>query len=179
MSTNTTNMAMGKSVDGDNARTYLETTLGAALDTIDAHVHGGTTSGLKIPTGSISAVAFTTFTPTMTQSGGLTLSAATGRYVQIGKLVVGSIAITINSAGTIANPLVVLGLPVVATLNGSPGSGYYTRSGSTFYSAALAWNTTTSVIFYGGNGTGALGTNPSFAAAAGDAVGINFMYEAA
>src|SRR5216683_1472594 len=46
MSTPTTNMAMGKGVDTDNARTYIETTLGAALDTLDGHDHSVTAKGL-------------------------------------------------------------------------------------------------------------------------------------
>lgn len=66
MSTNTTNMAMGKAVDGDNAKTYLETTLGAALDKIDAHDHSGTTKGLTTLTGLTSVVI---------ASGGLTVTA--------------------------------------------------------------------------------------------------------
>src|SRR5256885_1083639 len=32
-------MSLGKAQDADNARTYLTTTLGAALDTLDAHTH--------------------------------------------------------------------------------------------------------------------------------------------
>ncbi len=53
MSTPTTNMAMGKAADGDNAKTYLETTLASALDKIDAHDHSGTTHGLNNFTGGL------------------------------------------------------------------------------------------------------------------------------
>lgn len=63
MSTNTTNMSMGKAVDGDNARTYIETTLGAALDKIDAHDHSGTTHGLA------------SFSASLTVATGLTITA--------------------------------------------------------------------------------------------------------
>ncbi len=48
MSTNTTTMAMGKAVDADNAKVYLETTLGAALDKVDASDHSGGVKGIAI-----------------------------------------------------------------------------------------------------------------------------------
>lgn len=71
MTTLTTNMALAKAADGDNSKVYLETNLGAALDTLDAHDHslangskgkpintipsGGLviTGGLAIPTGNV------------------------------------------------------------------------------------------------------------------------------
>ncbi len=48
---------MGKAVDGDNARTYLETTLGSALDKLDAHDHSGTTKGLAVFAGPLTITA--------------------------------------------------------------------------------------------------------------------------
>src|SRR5947207_1674035 len=48
MSTPTTNMALLKAVDGDNSKTYLETSLGGSLDTIDAHDHSTTAKGLPV-----------------------------------------------------------------------------------------------------------------------------------
>ena len=41
-------MSLGKAVDADNAKTYLETTLGAALDILDIHTHNGSTLGLSV-----------------------------------------------------------------------------------------------------------------------------------
>lgn len=53
---------MGKAVDGDNARTYLETTLAAALDKLDAHDHHNAANALPvntIPSGNLTITAGT------------------------------------------------------------------------------------------------------------------------
>lgn len=48
MSIATPNMGLTKAVDADNARTYLETDLGASLDTLDAHDHATNAHGLPV-----------------------------------------------------------------------------------------------------------------------------------
>lgn len=87
MSTGTTNAGYGKAVDGDNAKTYLETTLGSALDKLDVHAHGTDATGLAVTR----VASGTTFaTPTLT--GTVTVSAAT-----IGPLVNGALPILSNA----------------------------------------------------------------------------------
>jgi len=180
MSTNTTNAAYGKAVDGDNAKTYLETTLGAALDKIDAHDHSGTTKNLAVPYGSIGAVAWTTFTPTVTQSTTVTTSTANGRYVQIGKLVIGSIDITMSGAGTGGNSIIIGALPVAAfTTSMTIGAGTYLQAGGTRYVLGLSMASTTTFGFYTHTGTGNFGVNPAVTCANTDILRATFSYEAA
>ena len=59
MTTTTSNMSMIKGEGADNANTQLLTNLNTNLDTIDAHRHTGTTSGLTIQTGGLADDAVT------------------------------------------------------------------------------------------------------------------------
>ncbi len=65
---------MGKAVDTDNAKTYLETTLGSALDKIDAHAHTGGVGGTALGTASVTSTMLSLTTATNALTGNVTLT---------------------------------------------------------------------------------------------------------
>jgi hypothetical protein len=133
-----------------------------------------------ITTGSAFFGTWTAFTPTLSQTASLTLSVATGRYLQIGKLVIASIDVTINSAGTAGGTMVLGGLPVGSTQHGIAAVGrYFDQSAGTYYLLSGLWSTATTMQFISHLGAGGFGNNPAVTAAASDTVFLNLAYEAA
>ncbi len=113
--------------------------------------------------------AFANWTPTITQSGTLTLSTAIGRYIQIGKVVIATVKVTINSTGTTANGIVLGGLPFTLSANSAgPFFGQYSDASVPTVYQVIGIPSGTSIALYGGNGSAALGVGPAFAAAASD-----------
>lgn len=122
--------------------------------------------------------AMITWTPTLTQSGALTLSASAGRYMRIGNLLVAHFTITINSAGTGGNAITLGGLPVNASSTGRIfGAAFYNDNGTTFYNCFTHLSSTSAIVFVSGGANGFLGAAPSFAAAAGDTLTGGFVYD--
>lgn len=122
--------------------------------------------------------AFASFSPTLTQGGSVTITAV-GRYVQIGKLVLGTINISLSGSGTGGNAIVLGGLPVTPRSNngGVCMAFYFDTSASTYYALMGALGNTTSVTFY--PGAGGFGVSPAVTAASGDGLQVTFLYEAA
>jgi hypothetical protein len=83
------------------------------------------TGSVKINgTTAIDALAWSTYTPTVTaQVGTITTASATGRYKQIGKTVIAQVDVTITTAGTGSSSLQAT-LPVTAASNNYAGSAY-------------------------------------------------------
>lgn len=122
---------------------------------------------------------WTAFTPTLTQGVALTLSVATGRYIQLGKLVIASVDITINSAGTASNALTLGALPVSSAQRGTPGNAYYSDNNvSTNYSLTPFWTGATTMVFATNASTSRFGINPAVTAAAADLLNATLIYEA-
>lgn len=128
--------------------------------------------------------AWTTYTPTLTQSATPTKTVTYASYARLGRTIIGSCRLAVTSAGTAGNQ-VVIGLPVAAAASvaGSIGSGFVTdaSAGPLVYVGMVFLNTTTTAVIYGGGGVAsALGVTQFAAAlASGDAVSIQFCYEAA
>ena len=129
--------------------------------------------------------AWSTYTPTLTQSATPTKTVTIGRYARIGRTIVGTVSLAVTSSGTAANAVLV-GLPVASiayAVNGSAlGVGtIFDTSASSFYTGALIYVSTTTAAIYGGGGVAsALGiTQFTAAIASGDVVTYNFCYEAA
>lgn len=130
------------------------------------------------------AGAWTDFTPTLTQSATVTKTVTYARYVQVGRLVVAQIRLSVTGAGTAANT-VVFGLPVAASANnGRPwGSGeiFDTSSGLLYHGVVISLSTTTVAIrSTTATAAGNLGSAGFTAAlASGDDIGYSVMYESA
>ncbi len=127
MSTPTTNFALGKGVDADNAEVYLTVTLAAALDTIDTNLRT-VTGGFTVTTGGLTVTAGTV---------GIGAAAAT----QIGLYVTGAIL-----SGATAQ----YGVDVTAT-GSSAGTSEITGVNSIPVTQATSFTVTTVAGFHAGN----------------------------
>lgn len=131
--------------------------------------------------GSILFPAWTSYTPTFTQTATITKTVAFARYMQIGKTVFFTLAMNATSAGT-AGAFVRVGLPVAplndnqavfcAFTDASPAASYvmlgFTKTG------------TNDMIFLNdASGSAAFGNAPAVTVASGDAIYCAGTYEAA
>jgi hypothetical protein len=126
---------------------------------------------------------FTTFTPTLDQGGAVACSAAIGRSMRIGPLIIATVHLVASAAGAAGNSIAVGGLPTAgATANGGGlVFGSFNRSLPPNPSHLLAgiWLTGNSVVFVSGAAaTGFFGVNPAVTLASGDMLDLTFVYEA-
>lgn len=126
---------------------------------------------------------WTDYTPTLTQSIAVTKTINYARYIRIGRLIVAQVYLTITSAGTGGNPVVV-GLPfaasntTVATAS-TIGSFSYQDTGTASYSGTANFTSSTTVAGQAHNQGAFIGQAPSFTTANTDIVSIMVSYEAA
>jgi len=132
-----------------------------------------------------------TFSPTLTQSGSVTLTTATGRYFHIGYRCMLHIFLDLGGTGTTSNDLVVGAIPAAIAPKSSgtlgsatdtyTGTGYYFDSGTTNYTIVPFFDTSSTLRFRwtGSTGTTNMGSGPAFAAAAADSLIIDIFYETA
>lgn len=132
----------------------------------------------------LGVAAWTSFTPSLTQSGAVTKTVTTARYQRVGRLIIAEVYLTCTGSGTAANPVIV-GLPVTASgpIDTLVGVGrVYDSSATARYEASVGLRSTTTVHFFPTSTTVAdvLG-NTAFTAAlaSGDQVHYKIAYEAA
>lgn len=126
--------------------------------------------------------AFTSFTPSLTQSNTPTKT-STCAYMKIGRLVIAEYHLAITSAGT-ANNGIVIGLPVNATGNSRAiGGFFFNDAGTQFYTGAFYLASASTMNMLTGNtSTGVMGaTGGGFTAAlaSGDTIAGYAIYQAA
>jgi hypothetical protein len=122
---------------------------------------------------------WSSYTPTLTQSGTLSKTVNYAKYKRIGRTIFATVDLSITSGGA-SGVAIEIGLPVTAAAAGGVvGVFRYFDSGSTIY-AGTALASTTSVVqcFVSGNGN-PMGINPAFGAANGDSIQMHVTYEAA
>jgi uncharacterized Zn-binding protein involved in type VI secretion len=138
-------------------------------------------SGLSLAAGSLTATGggatWTSWTPTVTQSGSVSVTVTQASYADLGDATLFRCSLEMTAAGTGNNPIVIAGQP--AALQDSEastgattiiGSGILRDEGTAYYMvnivayAATAWR----LITY--NSTGYAGTDPNFALASGDKI---------
>ena len=124
--------------------------------------------------------AWTSYTPTLTQSGAVTKTVTYAKYVQIGNFVWVQVFLTATGAGTAANAITVT-LPVAAIAHqGVSGAAFVLDANVNSYVGTARGLTTTTVAFFQGLGGGtAIGQSPNFALANTDIVQFSVFYEAA
>lgn len=125
---------------------------------------------------------WTDWTPTVTQSGSVTVTVSYARYFTDGKKVDLIASLAVTGTGTIANPVVIGGLPAAL----SPASGVVVvgiirifDTGTAFYVGAMEVFTATSFKGFAHLETDAIGIDPSFALANGDLITFQATYERA
>jgi hypothetical protein len=129
--------------------------------------------------------AWSTWTPTVTQSGSVTVTVNTATYGRWGRMIICRMQVTVTGSGTGANAIVVGGLPATSVVSvGAFGQGYLfdTSVPNTFpFIVTLASSTTINLSSSSANAASlALGAT-SFTAglASGDIINCSFTYEAA
>lgn len=128
--------------------------------------------------------AWTTYTPTLTQSNSPTKTVSRGAYHRAGRRISGDAVLTLTSAGTATNNILV-GLPAaVATTDVSTiiGSGWFFKisTGFLYFFSLQKQTSTTCSLLIQANGVagGYLGTTTVTAALAiGDVITYRFDYE--
>jgi hypothetical protein len=124
---------------------------------------------------------WTSFTPSLTQSGTVTKTVGYAKYTKIGKTVIAVARLAVTGSGTGANAIV-MGLPVTAaTATVIPiGSGWVNDASVPTNYVGTALQLTTTTVGIQGTGNGVLGAAEFTAAlASGDVVGYSVQYEAA
>lgn len=126
---------------------------------------------------------WTTYTPTLTQSGAVTKTVTYARYLRVGRMITVEVLLVATGAGTGANRITV-SLPVTAAQGGDmvAGSGYvFDASAATVYAGPATLFSTTSAAIYLGSGVanhlGAAGMTAALANT--DNVSVSLTYEAA
>jgi len=156
---------------------YLRVWDGANWDYLSKSQDGTT----NLPISDIGK-AWSTWTPTVTQTGNVTFTqTAQSYYGQIQKVVFASIYLTVTGTGT-AGSHVIVSLPVTARTSFVPvGQGFiYDSSTATNYVVTSVADTTTTAYFFYTNASGnAWGVAPNVGLANNDQIRIQFMYEAA
>lgn len=129
----------------------------------------------------VGVVAWTSYTPTLTQSATVTKTVTYANYMKIGRLVIAVVNLAVTGAGTSSNAVRV-GLPVdaVTTQLEIGGGIIYDTSANTMYTGEWAIATTTTVEMHIDQASAASwGSSPTTALANGDIVRFHVMYEAA
>jgi hypothetical protein len=135
--------------------------------------------------------AWTTYTPTLSQSATITKTVNHARYIQFGKIVMGSVYMTATSSGTsgftIRSSFPVT--PVASIYNNTQSfgavigsGGFYKSSGAAQYDITVACigAGSDSMGFYSdGSGGSLFGQFPNVQMVSGDHIFFNFTYEAA
>lgn len=162
-------------VDAGDAGTAGVSTSAARAD----HEHPvSITSAQLVPAAWLAA--WTTFTPTLTQSGAVTKTVTRASYIQMGKTVIVHCNLAITGAGSAGTAITLGALPVAAVSGaGITGAFKYLDAGTVLYAGTTEAASTTSVVFIVSGNANALGQAPSFATANGDVLQMTVTYEAA
>ena len=186
--------AKGDLIVGTGADTFSRLAVGAT-NGHSLQVDSTAATGVKWAATASPAYTYSSYTPTVTQSGTLTLTSSTGAFVTIGDLVQAQFKCEIGSAGT-ANNGITLTLPTNAsttTINGSLGLTVgtvkiYRPSSSLTYLGFCVIKSANELLFNSGIGKnlpsdaevwGKTGSDFAFALASGDQFNISFTYRKA
>jgi hypothetical protein len=137
-----------------------------------------------IPTYVLDEGAWTTWTPTLTQSGPVSHTVTYAKYLQLGHLVFVGAVLTCTGAGTLNEYVVVGNLPVAmaVTSHASVTGGFriFDAGTANYVGVAAAHNNSPTAVVGLAHGLGdAFGKAPNFALANTDVVAIFLTYEAA
>lgn len=127
---------------------------------------------------------WTSYTPTLVQSGTVTKTVTHARYFKLGRLVIGQVLLAVTGSGSSASNITV-SLPVTAAIGNNITAGVgsvYDSSAPATYPGRVLLITTGTMALSGTNATsgGYLGSTGFTAAlASGDSVDMIFAYEAA
>jgi hypothetical protein len=123
------------------------------------------------------------WTPTVTQSGAVTLTITSARYIVQAGVVSLQARLAITGAGTIGNAITVAGIPIsiagASSLDTLGTAVILDASGPVRYEGAVVMGSATSILFQAHNVANVMGVTPNFALASGDIIGFFAVYEKA
>jgi hypothetical protein len=127
----------------------------------------------------------TSWTPTVGQAGGVTVTTTRAVYSRVGRRITGEALVSVTGSGTAANNITIT-VPVAmaaATANTIIGEGWvFDTSAGFFYYGIMMWTSSTTANFLirtNGSGPTYLGTTSMTAGlAVGDLISCVFSYEA-
>lgn len=124
------------------------------------------------------ATALADWTPSITQSVGVTFTNNYSKYQRIGNVVFVWFNASITSAGTGNNDIIIGGLPINnAAPSGSPiGTAFINDNGTAFYVGATYSLSTNQLTIRGHLETNDVGSDPNFALASGDDLKVFACY---
>jgi hypothetical protein len=126
--------------------------------------------------------AWSSYTPTLVQSGAVTKTVTAAAYVQMGRLVVVNLYLAVTGTGT-TNNTIAIGLPVTAARSsGLIGSATVFDNSALSHRGSVARlvSTTTFDILEPASGVlNPVGQTPNFALGSSDTIAAMLMYEAA
>lgn len=129
----------------------------------------------------IKAEAWSTYVPTLTQSGAVTKTVTSAHYQQVGKTVRFQVALAVTGSGS-SGSVIVVGLPVTAKVSSMPmGSGWVWDNSAGHFLVGGAQGSGTSGVQLVANAadTGLGAGNTAFGLASNDLVFVAGEYEAA
>ena len=159
----------------------IEDTVGTLAST-DPNSMGYRVSALEAALSTLGA--WTSWTPAVTQSTSVSLTATGSRYCKFGRLVIAQAAIAVTGSGTASNAIII-SLPVTSkTLAGGGwlaiGSWGGVDTGTQVYSGEVVWvSTTTCALVISSSGGVYVGQTPAWTLANTDTIGFTIAYEAA
>lgn len=164
--------ANGVTVDGMNIK--------------DGYVVGGSGTGIKNSsldtTAGALGGAWTSWTPTVTQTGSVAVTNTSSEYIQIGKTVIARFNLEVTGSGTGNSAIVIGALPVTASTSAGPAGHGFINNVDVPVIYGITWQfastTTLNGVWAGGTGTAA-GVSPNFGFASGDTLIGILIYEAA
>ena len=131
------------------------------------------------------AGAWTSYTPTITQSGAVTKTVTYAKYVRIGRTIIAQVNLAVTGSGTASN-LITVSIPVTAAqsgLNVGVGTFYDDSPGALLFPCTVSLQTTSTVAFAAmtaAAGGWAIGSDVFTAGlASGDTIAFTITYEAA
>ena len=135
---------------------------------------------------ALAVSGWSTWTPTVTQSGAVAATVTRARYKIVNKICHTEVSLAATAAGTGANDIVIGGQPAAiqpayseGTYGFPIGIGTVVDAGAAVYGGILlALTATTFVILYPSSNL-RIGTNPNFALANGDFIFFTATYEVA
>lgn len=152
------------------------------LTTQVAHTPGTAAWANQVKNNFTALTNWSSWTPTVTQSGAVTKTVNLAKYISAGKLVIARAKLTMTGSGTGFNPITI-SLPVTSATTGEDvGSGaLYDLSTTTTYPGLWQIVTSTTISMYRTDVsfTGFAGQDPNIALASGDILRFDILYEAA
>lgn len=127
--------------------------------------------------------AWRSWTPTVTQSGSVTVTITYARYIVLARLVVVQARLAVTGTGTAANAIIIGGVPsVIEPANSGAatyviGAGLVRNTGTAFNGGVLAAVGVSDWRFIQAGNNNFVGIAPSFALASGDEIGFEASYE--